>query len=104
MKLGTWTTIDCPIKKENEALDFLLEHFSEIGGKVRKIYNDHDFGPYPSFEIDYPSHLEDYIDYDDCYIDEVSDEERELAKQVDEWQDKANEIESLYSKKFEQYL
>jgi len=93
MKLGTYTTFDAPTQKEDMALDFLREEFEKIGGNVRKILNPHDFGSYPSFEIDYPYGLET--------TDEDNEEEM-TAK--DDWHDKANEIEEKYNKKFEEYL
>jgi hypothetical protein len=104
MKLGTWTTIDAPTDKIDEAFKYLKEKFNAIDGKVRMCYNDHDFGEYPSFEIDYPSELTDYVDYDDYYIDEMSDEEQALVKKVDKWQNKANAIEDEYNKKFSKWL
>ena len=53
-KLGTWTTIDCPTQKQDEAFQFLVNEFNKIGGNVRKTNNPHELGDYPSFEIDYP--------------------------------------------------
>ena len=62
MKLGTYSTIDCPTggpEVIKEAFDFLKEKFEAIDGTVRKVSNPHDFGSYPSFEIDYPFGFED---------------------------------------------
>lgn len=102
VKLGTFTTIETPTKQEKEALDFLTKEFDKIGGLVRQVLNPHDFGSYPSFEIDYPYVIQEIID------NELSDDD-ELNKSLDyikkdEWHDKANQIESNYSKKFEKYL
>lgn len=101
MRLGTWTTIDCPTKNIDEAESFLTEKFGEIGGYVRKVSNSHDFGPYPSFEIDMPTKFEDI---DEDFVDEDDEEEMALLNQKEEWTDKANQIESEYSEKFADYL
>ena len=99
-KLGTWTTIDCPIKQEAKAYAWLQVEFAEIGGTVRRVSNVHDFGPYPSFEIDMP---EDYLYVDDDY--DADDLEADTLYQKKEtWIDVANEIEQEYSVKFEKYL
>jgi hypothetical protein len=102
MQLGSYTTIDCPTEKIDEAYDFLKSEFASIDGTVRKVYNSHDFGPYPSFEIDYPLDVEQMNDD----IDFEEDEEK--AKEMDEivyaWQQKASKIESDYYKRFEEYL
>lgn len=102
MKYGTYTTIDAPTKKIDEALDFLKSEFEDIGGYVRKITNDHDFGGYPSFEIDYPYEL-DYVHIDDREYD-LTDEEVNLIDKKEDWTTKANKIEKKYNKKFEKYL
>ena len=105
MRLGSYSTIDCPTDKLDEAYEFLKERFDLIGGNVRKIYNDHDFGPYPSFEVDYPDELE-YVD-DDPWLEEgeeISDEDNALIEQKDNWLKEANKIEDEYSKKFADYL
>lgn len=96
-RLGSYSTFDCPTEKQDEALAFLQDEFKKIDGEVWLKNNPHDFGEYPSFEIDYPDELED-IDDDDL------EEDDELLSQLDEWQDKANEIESKYNKKFKKYL
>jgi hypothetical protein len=100
MKLGTWTTIDCPTKQQNEALEWLVSQFEKIDGQVRLQMNPHDFGEYPSFEINYPTELED-IDADEDY---ENDADQQLALKKSEWHDKANEIEEKYHKKFQEYL
>ena len=99
MKYGTYTTIDCPTNNFQEAYTFLSEEFSKINGRVRKVMNDHDFGGYPSFEIDYPEELEDIIE-DENY----DDDENNLSIKKDKWIEQANEIESDYCKKFNEYL
>ena len=102
MKSGTYSTFDCPTEKIGEAYQFLKDEFEKVGGEVRKISNPHDFDSYPSFEIDYPSHLE-YVDEDD--IDsELPESDLALIQQKNEWINKANDIEKLYGEKFNQYL
>ena len=89
VKLGTWTTIDCPVggaEKEGMAFSFLSKRFKEIGGTVRRVMNDHDFGPYPSFEVDMPVEVEDM-------------EEDDILRE--EWVKKANEIEQDYVDEFD---
>ena len=102
MNYGTYTTMDAPTKKIDEALEFLRSEFDDIGGHVRKITNDHDFGGYPSFEIDYPYELE-YIDIYD-QRDDLTDNELELIDKKEKWIIKANDIEEKYGKKFIKYL
>ena len=97
MQLGTYTTFDAPTDKITDALSWLRSEFEKIDGTVRLFSNSHDFGNYPSFEIDYPVNLVD-IDDDDLDVDP------ELLTKKDVWHDEANKIESNYSKKFEQYL
>lgn len=96
MRLGTYSTFDAPTKDEDKALEWLREEFDKIGGRVRKIYNNHDFGMYPSFEIDYPHEIGYIVDMDD---DKKTCEDDD---KVDAWHDKANEIEDRYSEKFMQ--
>jgi len=100
MKYGTYTTFDCPTQKIDEAKKWLSEKFEAIDGYVRQVSNPHDFGSYPSFEIDYPFELKN-IDEDEFYED---DEDERLAQKKEEWHKKANIIEEDYSKKFEKYL
>ena len=96
MRYGTYTTFDAPTQKEDEALKFLQTEFAKINGKVCRIMNPHDFGVYPSFEIDYPSNLEN--------VDPDSEADTELAIMKDEWHEKANDIEVKYNKKFNDFL
>jgi len=96
-RLGTYTTFDCPTKQIDETLDWLQEEFAKIGGYVRKVSNPHDFGSYPSFEVDYPLDIEG-IDMDD---DETPDED---YTKKDEWHQKADKIYDGYFKLFEKYL
>ena len=100
MRLGTYTTYDAPTSKIDEARTYLDNQFNKIGGQARQVMNDHDFGGYPSFEIDYPSHLE-LVDLDD---DDPLDDELELIDEKEKWIDEANKIEASYNKKFEKYL
>ena len=100
-KLGTYTTMDSPVASaeiKEDALTFLREKFSDIGGIVRKFMNPHDFGEYPSFEIDYPEFLEEHSG-DDCVTCEVGEE-----CPLDSWHTKANAIETEYSQRFADYL
>lgn len=106
---GSYTTIDAPTEKEDEALEFLKIEFDKIDARVYRKMNDHDFGGYPTFEVNYPYwELEHDADggfdedgeFDGCLTchDELG------CPKLDEWHDKANEIEDAYSKKFEAYL
>ena len=95
---GTWTTIDCPTDKKDEALKFLEDEFGKIEGEVFKRMNQHDLGEYPSFEIDMP------YDFEDLDEEDESQENLDLLNAKDDWQDKANEIETRYNEKFEKYL
>jgi len=97
IKLGTYTTFDCPTDKEVLAFKWLKNKFEKIGGTVTRVMNPHDFGEYPSFEIDYPNDLE-FVDIDD-------EDEDELKIQVKEnWHEKARNIENLYSARFGKFL
>jgi len=96
-RLGSYTTFDCPTRKLGVALAWLQTEFKKIGGNVRLIKNQHDFGAYPSFEIDYPEHLE--LVNEDDYL-----EDKELAQEKVDWHEDANEIEEEYNKKFSNYL
>lgn len=98
MRLGTYSTIDAPTKNIDKAFDYLWNEFEKINGYVRKVSNSHDFGDYPSFEIDYPLEIENI---DPEYDDECSVEDQ---KKYDNWHDQANKIEADYNKKFEKYL
>jgi len=99
MRLGTYTTFDAPTKNIDEAIEWLKNEFYKIGGTVRKINNPHDFGKYPSFEVDFPSDIEGF----DEDLEDMDDPENEkLAEKKDDWQEKADEIEKEYNKKFMQ--
>lgn len=100
-RLGTFTTIDCPTDRLDEAYQWLENEFEKIDGYVWKKQNSHDFGMYPSFEINYPSELEDIFEPDCCCGG--CDECLEAIKK-DDWHEKANKIEEKYSKKFAKYL
>uniref|UniRef100_A0A6H2A640 Uncharacterized protein n=1 Tax=viral metagenome TaxID=1070528 RepID=A0A6H2A640_9ZZZZ len=117
MNYGTYTTMDAPTEKEDEALEYLQGEFKKIGGTVKIKNNAHDFGSYPSFEIDYSQIIEDYkeaIENHDLYRDDkdedipdyiladwlTDDECDELETKIDDWHDKADEIEAKYSKKY----
>jgi len=107
IRLGTWSTIECPTQKQGEALAYLQAEFEKIGGRVRRVSNPHDFGEYPSFEIDYDPEIESIKNEEDILLEqeEEGDKEAELElKKMDDWHDKANEIEGKYMKKFEKHL
>lgn len=97
-RLGTYTTFDCPTDKIDEAFKFLSNAFDDIEGNVHKVFNPHDFGSYPSFEIDYPLHLNN-LDEDDETFDNLR-----LLEELDDWHTKANEIQEKYNKQFADYL
>jgi hypothetical protein len=118
---GTYTTIDAPTKRQGEALDYLTRQFEKIGATTYEKQNSHDFGSYPSFEVDYPTAIEDAKEaienrdlYADCEDEEIPDyiltdwktEEdcEDLQKKVDNWTDEADKIETAYSKKYSEYL
>lgn len=97
-RYGTWTTFDSPANdKHEEAFEWLSEKFSEIGGFVWIKQNDHDFGTYPSFEVNKPRKYDDLIECDEICGE---CEDCELERKYDKWVDKANEIEKEYSSKF----
>jgi hypothetical protein len=100
MRLGTYSTFDCPTQKQNEAFEYLQSEFEKIGGYVRKCSNSHDFGDYPSFEIDYPMHLNDIIE---CYGDDDCDDCK-LMQEQDKFNEQANAIDDAYNKKFNEWL
>ena len=100
MKLGTYSTFDCPTKKIDEAYEWLQIKFAKIDGLVKKVMNPHDFGSYPSFEIDYSAWINSLSEKGDCG-DELSDEEQE---ELDKWHDEADRIQTEYSKKFGEWL
>ena len=98
-RLGTWTTFDCPDDevKTQEAYVWLKEKVNEIGGSVRKVMNAHDFGMYPSFEIDKP------IEYDfvgDDFEDELGVDDSGLSEGYEDWIEKINAIEKMFCDKF----
>jgi len=96
-RLGTYTTYDSPTEKQDLAFDWLVKKFDKIEGTVRKLSNPHDFGNYPSFEIDYPEHLED-IDLED------EDDDLDLQCEKDKWHDQADKIYREYGEEFSEYL
>ena len=63
--------------------------------------NPHDFGSYPSFEIDYPDDME-FIDLDD--FDSEDEQESKNVLDKEEWIQKAEKIIEEYNIKFEKYL
>jgi hypothetical protein len=129
MRVGTYTTLDTPCLKGQgagiepsqeqrelitKAKCFLTDTFAEIGAVVWTKINPHDFGSYPSFEIDYPDEITEAImimeDLDEQdeeaghEIDETTDEYNELNDKVEKWQEQANKIENRYSEMFSEWL
>lgn len=100
-KYGTWTTICSPTQKQEEAEKYLFNEFEKIGGYVFEKSNPHDFGAYPSFEVDKPQKFEFIPDPD---FDEIDEDGEKLLLEWDAWTEKANEIEANYTKKFADYL
>lgn len=102
-RLGTWDTFDCPVddEKTREAYRWLHEKVTALGGQVRKVMNAHDFGMYPSFEIDCPSELED-ITYDDMseVDDDSCEEDIKLKAMYDAWNDGIDNVEKEFCKLF----
>ena len=101
MNYGTYATIDCPTKKEDEAYDFLVKSFGALKAKVRREENPHDFGSYTSFEVDYPEEMIDAKDELDYLLNEIdfetTDEDSEdsaskvedLENYINDWEEKA---------------
>ena len=98
-RLGTWTTFDCPEDeaKTREAYEWLKEKVEAIGGEVRKVLNPHDFGMYPSFEIDKPYEF-NFMGED--FEDEMATDDDGLQEKYDEFVLKMNAIEDEFSNKF----
>ena len=98
-RLGTWTTLDCPVDeaKTREAYEWLKEKVEAIGGEVRKVLNPHDFGMYPSFEIDKPYEF-NFMGED--FEDEMATDDDGLQEKYDEFVLKMNAIEDEFSNKF----
>ena len=97
-KYGTWTTFDSPANdKHEEAFEWLSNKFLHIGAYVWIKQNDHDFGTYPSFEVNLPEKFEGVEECEDacgeCY-------DCELMVKYDIWVANAHEIEKEYSSKF----
>jgi hypothetical protein len=97
-RYGTCTTFDTPADAgdQSAALEYLRARFGEIGGHVWRKMNAHDFGAYPSFEIDYPLDIKDLIEAINCGYEIREDDQA----RVDQWHDKMNDIEEEYNNKF----
>lgn len=98
-RLGTWGTFDCPVGDEEirKAFKWLQEKVEGIEGYVWVKQNSHEFGVYPSFEIDSPHWLNRR---DDFYDDELTQEEEEQVERADKWIDAINAIEGEFSRLF----
>ena len=95
-RYGTYSTFDCPIKDIDKAFDWLKSQFEPIKSHIYLKENDHDFGSYSSFEIDYPKHLENVEDD----FDDVDDETEALITEKENWEEKADKIETDYNHLF----
>ncbi|GEM_PF-3964248 len=67
-------------------------------------YNPHDFGNYPSFEIDYSPEMVEIRELLDDLDDENSDEYSDLMEKADAWHEKADQIDSDFGQKFSEFL
>ena len=101
MKLGTYTTFDTPVKNQDNAFDYLSKCFAPLNARVKRVMNPHDLGSYPSFEIDYPEHLE-YISDDDCDCCVEGCAKCDPILERDQFHDLADKIYNTYNKKFMQ--
>jgi hypothetical protein len=115
MKLGTYSTFDVPHrpddakitqKTEDRAFEFLTLQFGKIKGKVRLVMNEHDFGPYPSFEIDYPNDIEEIKNMEDELREKTESDENatKLLATLDKWHEHAESIYDAYLGNFNEYL
>jgi len=99
MKLGTYTTWDCPKREGNEELvNWVNKMFGEKVAWLKT--NEHDFGYYESIELDYPESVEEglsvrEIEGDDD-VEELSDEEYEKLDRLKVWEEQAEKIYKAY--------
>jgi len=98
--LGNWTTVDCPLKNEDKAFEFLKTKLNAIGATVRRKMNEHDFGPYPSFEIDIPTELLELEEFDNDEDATLNEEYSNLVNKKEKMIDAIDDIESEFSKMF----
>jgi hypothetical protein len=89
---------------KEEAYEFLSTEFAKIQGEVRLVNNPHDFGSYPSFEIDYPEDILSANYQIDAEEFANIEEERTITASVDKWHEEAQKIEKAYSAKFGEWL
>lgn len=102
-RLGNYTTFDAPTKNVDKAFTYLQNAFDKLGATVRKIDNQHDFGTYQSFEVDYSNDLEFVSDDDcDCLCDDCIDCQNIIEK--DNFHEKADLIYDSYAKEFSEWL
>jgi hypothetical protein len=111
-RLGTYTTYDAPAnERDAEALQWLKDKFEPLDARVFEHLNPHDFGSYPSFEVDYPRAVDqakNIIEERDLYFDDPNppedyptEEEAERAEEVaDKFHSQADEITEQYSRIF----
>ena len=112
-RLGSYTTIDCPHVRNDEekndkllheALDFLKKEMSPYF-RVRLRWNEHDFGPYPSFEVDWVTEsYQEVLNAIDMGDEDESEDAIEMAKRVDEAVQHFDSVETLYNEKYSKYL
>ena len=113
MRYGTFTTFDVPyiIGDEAKSLEYrekaeayLKKEFGKIGGRVRLMMNPHDFGPYPSFEIDFPEEIEEIKDNEFDLEDSENPEDIAKLEKLENWLEEARRIEVEYGDKFAEAL
>lgn len=99
--LGTWTTLDYPLRDGDtmgtrypETEEWLKREASKIGAVAWVKWNAHDFGSYPSFEIDHEEY-EELKSLDD--MGELTDDQDvQLQSIIDD----LNDLEQRYYDKF----
>lgn len=99
-KLGTWDTFDCPTTNESEAYAWLQTELEKIGGRVRLVQNPHDFGMYPSFEVDTPDWYDHYDWTELNEAEELSEEQEELWSKYDKWIYAINDVYTRFCNKY----
>lgn len=99
-RLGTYDTFDCPTKKDDEAYVWLAARVDKLGGRAWIKINQHDFGPYPSYEIDYPNELNGFIEDEDCLCGTCEDCKLFIVKE--KFQEQMEAIYDAYNEMFMQ--
>ena len=91
-KYGTWSTWDLPTENQEQAIEWAQAEVEKLGGRAWVKYNPHEFGEYPSLEINQPVKL---VDVD------VEDEDEDLIAERDNWVDAINELEAKFCEKWQ---